>query len=33
MESLPTMKRFRAAQPRGPIAHARRWVVSHRPKY
>ena len=34
MESLPTMKRFRAAQPpRGPIEHARRWVVSHRPKY
>jgi glutathione S-transferase len=32
MESLPTMKRFRAAQPpRGPIEHARRWVVSHRP--
>jgi glutathione S-transferase len=34
METLPTMKRFRAAQPpRGPIEHARRWVVSHRPKY
>ena len=34
MESLPTMKRFRAAQPpRAPIEHARRWVVSHRPKY
>ena len=34
MESLPTMKRFRAAQPpRGPIEHARRWAVSHRPKY
>jgi len=34
MEALPTMKRFRAAQPpRGPIEHARRWVVSHRPKY
>jgi glutathione S-transferase len=34
MESLPTMKRFRAAQPpRGPIEHARRWVASHRPKY
>ena len=34
IEALPTMKRFRAAQPpRGPIEHARRWVVSHRPKY
>jgi glutathione S-transferase len=34
VESLPTIKRFRAAQPpRGPIEHARRWVVSHRPKY
>ena len=34
MESSPTMKRFRAAQPpRGPIEHARRWGVSHRPKY
>ena len=34
MESLPTMKRFRAAQPpRGPIEHARRWAVGHRPKY
>jgi glutathione S-transferase len=34
MEASPTMKRFRAAQPpRGPIEHARRWVVSHRPKY
>ena len=34
MESLPTMRRFRAAQPsRRPIEHARRWVVSHRPKY
>jgi len=34
MEELPTMKRFRAAQPpRAPIEHARRWVVSHRPKY
>ena len=34
MEALPTMKRFRAAQPpRGPIEHARRWAVSHRPKY
>jgi glutathione S-transferase len=34
MEALPTMKRFRAAQPpRGPIEHARRWVATHRPKY
>jgi glutathione S-transferase len=34
MEALPTLKRFRAAQPpRGPIEHARKWVVSHRPKY
>jgi glutathione S-transferase len=34
MERLSTMKRFRAAQPpRGPIEHARRWAVSHRPKY
>jgi len=34
MEALPTMKRFRAAQPpRAPIEHARRWVEHHRPKY
>jgi glutathione S-transferase len=34
MEALPTMKRLRAAQPpRAPIEHARKWVVSHRPKY
>jgi glutathione S-transferase len=34
MEALPTLKRFRAAQPpRGPIEHARRWVEGHRPKY
>jgi glutathione S-transferase len=34
MEALPTLKRFRAAQPpRTPIEHARRWVESHRPKY
>jgi glutathione S-transferase len=34
MEALPTLKRFRAVQPpRGPIEHARRWAVSHRPKY
>ena len=34
MEALPTVKRFRAAQPpRAPIEHARKWAVSHRPKY
>jgi glutathione S-transferase len=34
METLPTVKRFRAAQPpRGPIEHARKWAVSQRPKY
>jgi glutathione S-transferase len=34
MESLPTVKRFRVAQPpRDPIEHARKWVASHRPKY
>ena len=34
MEALPTLKRFRAAQPpRAPIEHARRWVDGHRPKY
>jgi glutathione S-transferase len=34
MENLPTLKRFRAAQPpRAPIEHARKWAVSHRPKY
>ena len=34
MEALPTVQRFRAAQPpRGPIEHARKWAVSHRPKY
>lgn len=34
LEELPTMKRFRAAQPpRGPIEHARRWAEHHRPKY
>ena len=28
MEALPTMKRFRAAQPpRAPIEHARRWAT------
>ena len=34
MEALPTVQRFRAAQPpRTPIEHARKWAVSHRPKY
>ena len=34
MEALPTVKRFRAAQPpRGPIEHARKWAATHRPKY
>ena len=34
MEALPTVERFRAAQPpRAPIEHARKWAVSHRPKY
>ena len=34
MAALSTLRRFRAAQPaRGPIEHARKWVVSHRPKY
>src|SRR6266480_1857468 len=34
MEALPTVQRFRVAQPpRGPIEHARKWAVSHRPKY
>jgi len=34
MEALPTLKRFRAAQPpRAPIEHARKWAISHRPKY
>jgi glutathione S-transferase len=34
MEALPTVQRFRAAQgPRGKIEHARKWAVSHRPKY
>jgi glutathione S-transferase len=34
MEALPTVQRFRAAQPpRAPIEHARKWIVSHRPKY
>jgi glutathione S-transferase len=34
MEALPTVQRFRAAQPPTvPIEHARKWAVSHRPKY
>lgn len=34
MEALPTVKRFRASlPPRDPIQHARKWAVSHRPKY
>jgi glutathione S-transferase len=34
MESLPSVKRFRASlPPRDPIQHARKWAVSHRPKY
>jgi glutathione S-transferase len=34
MESLPTTRKLRAAlPPREPIAHARGWANSHRPKY
>jgi glutathione S-transferase len=34
MEDLPTTKKLRASlPPREPIAHAREWAVSHRPKY
>jgi hypothetical protein len=34
MEGLPTVQRFRAAQPpRGPIEHARKWAISHRVVY
>jgi glutathione S-transferase len=34
MEALPTVQAFRAAQPPlGPIEHARKWAISHRPKY
>jgi glutathione S-transferase len=34
METLPTVKGFRASlPPRDPIEHARKWAVSHRPKY
>jgi glutathione S-transferase len=33
-EALPTVRRFRATEaPYGPIEHARKWAVSHRPKY
>src|SRR5882757_1243025 len=34
MEALQTVRGFRAAAaPFGPIEHARKWAVSHRPKY
>jgi glutathione S-transferase len=34
MENLPTTRKLRASlPPREPIAHAREWAVSHRPKY
>jgi glutathione S-transferase len=34
MENLATTKKLRAGlPPREPIAHARQWAVSHRPKY
>ena len=34
MEALPAVTRFRASlPPRDPIQHARKWAVSHRPKY
>jgi glutathione S-transferase len=34
VEALPTVRRFRAAEsPYGPIEHARKWAVSHPPKY
>jgi glutathione S-transferase len=35
MEASPTVQRFRATNPRvwPPIEHARKWAVSHRPKY
>lgn len=34
MENLPTIKKYRASMPpRAPIAHAREWAISHRPKY
>ncbi|MFL6812571.1 MAG: glutathione S-transferase family protein [Bradyrhizobium sp.] len=34
MEELPTTRKLRASlPPRAPIAHAREWANSHRPKY
>jgi glutathione S-transferase len=34
MEALQTVRSFRATRPpRKPIEHARKWAVSHRPKY
>src|SRR5262245_52099963 len=35
MEALPTVQQLRATHPRTwpPIEHARKWAVSHRPKY
>jgi glutathione S-transferase len=35
MEALPTVQRFRATHPNPwpPIEHARKWAISHRPKY
>jgi len=34
MENLPTIRKYRASMPpRAPIAHAREWATSHRPKY
>jgi glutathione S-transferase len=34
MENLPSTKKLRAIMPpRAPIAHAREWATSHRPKY
>ena len=34
MEALPSVRRLRAdLPPRAPIEHARKWAVSHRPKY
>ena len=34
MENLPIIKTYRASlPPRAPIAHAREWATSHRPKY
>lgn len=33
MDNLPATQKVRAAVPRLPIAHAREWAKSHRPKY